>query len=48
MSTVDPARASDSYVGFFTDNARYIISGLNTWGWIVLLLGCAQTRAAIA
>jgi hypothetical protein len=88
MSTVDPTRASDSYVGgssgdyrdddtgdgwvmfagvmllmvgilnvidgiagisnstFFSDNAKYILSGLNTWGWIVLLLGAAQVLAA--
>jgi hypothetical protein len=31
---------------FFTDNARYIISGLNTLGWVVLLLGAAQILAA--
>ena len=31
---------------FFTDNATYIISGLNTWGWIVLLIGVLQLFAA--
>src|SRR5262245_54266847 len=24
---------------FFTENVTYIISGLNTWGWIILILG---------
>ena len=40
------AEAAISNPTFFTDNARYILSGLNTWGWIVLLLGAAQVLAA--
>jgi len=31
---------------FFVDDATYILSGLNTWGWIMLLLGVAQVVAA--
>ena len=31
---------------FFTDNARYIISSLNTWGWVTLILGAVQIAAA--
>jgi hypothetical protein len=31
---------------FFTENARFVFSNLNTWGWIVLLLGVTQVLAA--
>ena len=31
---------------FFVDDATYILSGLNTWGWIMLILGAAQIAAA--
>ena len=31
---------------FFTENARYVISDLNTFGWIVLILGSVQVLAA--
>ncbi len=31
---------------FFVDGATYILSGLNTWGWIMLILGVAQLFAA--
>jgi uncharacterized RDD family membrane protein YckC len=31
---------------FFTENARYVISDLNTFGWIVLILGFAQMLTA--
>ena len=31
---------------FFTDNARYVFSNLNTFGWIVLILGSCQVLAA--
>ena len=32
---------------FFVDNARFIVfDSLNTWGWIVLLLGVTQVLAA--
>ena len=38
------AAISDS--SFFTENARYIISSLNTWGWIMLGIGLIQVVAA--
>jgi hypothetical protein len=31
---------------FFVGDATYILSGLNTWGWIMLVLGAAQIVAA--
>lgn len=33
---------------FFLENERYIISDLNTWGWIVLFVGAAQMLAAFS
>jgi hypothetical protein len=27
---------------FFVNDAKYVISDLNTWGWVVLLTGAAQ------
>jgi hypothetical protein len=38
------AAISDST--FFTENARFVLSNLNTWGWIILLLGVTQVLAA--
>ena len=32
---------------FFTENATYILSGLNTWGWIVLVIGLVQFFAGV-
>ena len=31
---------------FFVNDATYILSGLNTWGWIMLILGAGQLFAA--
>jgi hypothetical protein len=31
---------------FFVNDAKYVFSDLNTWGWIVLLTGCAQMLCA--
>ncbi len=31
---------------FFAQNATYILSGLNTWGWIVLIIGVLELFAA--
>ena len=31
---------------FFVNDATYILSGLNTWGWIILILGAIQLVAA--
>jgi hypothetical protein len=33
---------------FFTENATYIISGLNTWGWITLIVGVLELVAAFS
>lgn len=30
----------------FTANARYVFGGLNSWGWITLILGALQLGAA--
>ena len=31
---------------FFVNDAKYVISGLNTWGWVVLVIGCVQMLCA--
>ena len=33
---------------FFVEDTRYIVSSLNTWGWIVLILGGLQFLAAFS
>jgi uncharacterized membrane protein HdeD (DUF308 family) len=33
---------------FFTDSGTYIISGLHTWGWIMLILGVLELVAAFS
>jgi Short repeat of unknown function (DUF308) len=33
---------------FFTENATYIISGLHTWGWILLIVGVLELVAAFS
>jgi hypothetical protein len=38
------AAISDS--SFFVNDQRYILSGLNTWGWVTLILGAVQILAA--
>ena len=40
------AAISDS--SFFTENATYILSGLNTWGWVTLILGILQITAGFS
>jgi hypothetical protein len=40
------AAISDS--SFFVHNTRYILSGLNTWGWVTLGLGVVQLFAALS
>jgi len=34
--------AAISKSSFFVANARYVVSDLNTWGWVVLALGVLQ------
>jgi hypothetical protein len=39
--------AAVSNSAFFVDNARFVVfDDLNTWGWIVMILGAAQVLAA--
>ena len=33
---------------FFVHNTKYIVSGLNTWGWLTLILGVLQVLAALS
>ena len=33
---------------FFTQNTEFIISGLNTWGWITLIVGVLELVAAFS
>jgi hypothetical protein len=33
---------------FFLEDTRYIISDLNTWGWVVLVIGALQVAAAFS
>jgi hypothetical protein len=33
---------------FFVEDERYIISDLNTWGWIILIIGAIQIFAAFS
>ena len=40
------AAIGDSH--FFTANAHYIFSNLNTWGWITLIIGAVELFAAFS
>ena len=33
---------------FYDDSTRYIFSSLNTWGWIIVVLGVIQLTAAFS
>jgi len=33
---------------FFINDSRYILSNLNTWGWVTLILGVVQLLAAFS
>ena len=33
---------------FFVENAAFIVSGLETWGWIILILGALELVAAFS
>jgi hypothetical protein len=32
---------------FFTDNAKYVLSNLNTWGWVLICISVVQLVAAL-
>jgi hypothetical protein len=38
--------AAVSNSSFYTDNARFILSGLNTWGWVLICISVVQLLAA--
>ena len=33
---------------FFVDDTQYILSGLNTWGWVMLIIGVIQLLACVS
>ena len=33
---------------FFVDDTQYILSGLNTWGWVTLIVGVLQLFACLS
>jgi hypothetical protein len=33
---------------FFLNDAKYVFSGLNTWGWVLLISGAIQLCAAVS
>ena len=33
---------------FFTEDATYILSGLHTWGWIMLIVGVLELVASVS
>jgi len=39
------AAISNSHV--YTENAHYVISELNTWGWVIMLIGVLQLIVAL-
>jgi hypothetical protein len=32
---------------FFTENAKYVLSNLNTWGWVLICMSVVQMLAAV-
>lgn len=40
------AAVSNSH--FFVGNAHYILSGLNTWGWIAIVFGAVEALASVS
>src|SRR3954447_5784910 len=39
--------AAVSTSSFFVANARFIISDLNTWGWVVMIIGAIEIAAVV-
>jgi hypothetical protein len=39
------AAVADS--SFFVGDARFVLSGLNTWGWVLIFVGAAQGLTAV-
>jgi hypothetical protein len=40
--------AAISNSSFFVHDAKYVVSGLNTWGWVMLGFGALQLIAAVS
>jgi hypothetical protein len=40
--------AAVSNAHFFVANAHYILSDLNTWGWVAIALGAVEALAALS
>jgi len=40
--------AAISEAHFFTENASFVFSNLNTWGWITLILGAIEVLAGFS
>jgi hypothetical protein len=47
MNTIGGIAAIDD-ANFYTSDAHYVFSDLNTWGWILLLIGLLQLFAAFS
>jgi hypothetical protein len=47
LNLIYGAAAIDN-ANFYLHDARYVISGLNAWGWILVVLGVVQICAAVA
>jgi hypothetical protein len=39
--------AAVSNSSFYTENARFILSGLNTWGWVLICISVVQLLTAL-
>lgn len=47
MNTIGGIAAIDN-ANFYTQDAHFMISDLNTWGWIILVIGILQLFAAFS
>jgi hypothetical protein len=47
MNVIYGIAAIDS-ANFYVNNARYVFSDLNTWGWVMLCLGVLQVAASVS
>lgn len=45
MNIIYGIAAIDS-ANFYVNNAKYVVSDLNTWGWVMLVIGAVQFAAA--
>lgn len=47
MNTIGGIAAVDS-ANFYTQDAHFMVSDLNTWGWVILVIGVLQLFAAFS